>query len=187
MKKLLYFFLFFLFFIRAEAQQVLPPVKEGTEFNYKFFLYGQTAAINLSVKSLTDSVLLNWNMKGGAYGSYLISKTGFENGTKINFIQPAYQTVLKLAPDETFAIISKSAFRTLKKDKKFVYNNTTYALKADHQENPFKIGDQEMRVLHVVGVEEMGELWILDNPDFPLICQFKNNPAGINFTLVGIK
>lgn len=179
--------MFSLILVRLEAQQLVPPVKEGTTFNYKFFLYGQTAAINLSVKSLRDTVLLNWDMKGGAYGGYLISSAGFENGTKINFIQPAYQTVLKLAPDETFAIISKSAFRALKKDKKFVYNNTTYMLKDDHQENPFKIGVQEIDVLHVVGIEEAGELWILDNPDFPLICQFKNNPAGINFTIVGIK
>lgn len=169
------------------AQQPGTTIKPGTKLDYKFFLYGQTVAIGMTVKSVTDSVQLDWNLRGMAFGSYLVSKEGFENGNKLNFIQPTASTVLRLAPDETFAVISKSAFRTLKKDKKFVYNNTTYVLKNDKNEPAFKAGDRELDVLHVVGVEEHGELWILNDPSFPLICQVKNNPVGINFIIAGIK
>lgn len=171
----------------AVAQESAVSIKPGTKLDYKFFLYGQTVAIGMTVKSVTDSVLLDWNIRGLAFGSYLISKAGFENGNKLNFIQPAAATVLRLAPDETFAVISKAAFSSLKKDKKFVYNNTTYVLQDDKKQPVFKSGNRELDVLHVIGREENGELWILNDPDFPLICQMKNNPVGINFTLADIK
>lgn len=176
-----------LMFSSAFAQQNPVAIKQGTQLDYKFFLYGQTVGIGMTIKSVTDSVLLDWNLRGMAFGSYLVSKEGFENGNKLNLIQPAPSAVIRLAPDETFAVISKSAFRLLMKDKKFVYNNTTYVLQDDKKLPPFKVGDHETDVLHVTGVEEHGELWILNDPDFPLICQMKNNPVGINFTIVAIR
>ena len=169
----------------ASAQQ--PTITAGTKLDYKFFLYGQTVAIGMTVKSATDSVQLDWNLRGLATGSYLVSKEGFQNGSKLNFVQPAASSVLRLADDETFAVISKNAFSALKKDGKFVYNQTTYVLKDDGAEAVFKAGDRKLDVLHVMGVEEHGELWILNDPQFPLICQVKNNPVGINYTITALR
>lgn len=184
-KKILYSFLFFLIVTQVSAQEKVPLIKAGTKIEGKFLLYGQTVPMRFVIRTVTDSVLLDWNLRGYAFGSYLTSAAGFENGTKINFAQPAHQTVLKLAPDETFGLISKSAFRQLQKDKQFVYNNTHYVLKDDV--TTFQAGDTQLSVLHVTGVEEACELWILNNADFPLICQIRNNPLGINFILTDIK
>jgi hypothetical protein len=186
-RRIIYLLTLSLIFSSAKAQQHSALIKPGTKLDYKFFLYGQTVAIGMTVKSVTDSVMLDWNLKGLAFGSYLVSKEGFENGTKLNFIQPAAATVLRLAPDETFAVISKRAFRELKRNKKFVYNQTTYELEEDKNQPALMAGDRQLDVLHVLGVEEKGEMWILNDPDFPLICQLKNNPVGINFTIAGIK
>lgn len=175
-----------LLLLQIIAQPIVPPVSAGTQISYRYFLHGQTASINVTVKSMVDTVWLDWNLRG-ASGSYLISNAGFQNGTKINFIQPANQVMLRLADDETFGIVSKAAFAALQKNRRFVYNNTTYALKDDNREKPFKLGDQTLDVLHVAGVEETGDLWILNNPAFPLICQFSNNPLGIDFVITGIK
>jgi len=172
--------------IQSKAQQI-PVFKAGTKIEERFLLYGQTVPMTLTIYTITDSVQLDWTIRGLASGSYLISAAGFENGTKINFVQPAALTVLRLAPDETFGLISKSAFKTLKENKRLVYNNTTYLLQENSKEKPFKAGDLELDVLHVVGVEEAGELWILNDPEFPLICQFRNNPVGIDFMVTGIK
>lgn len=184
MRTSVYIFLFSLICFRSAAQQSIPVIKAGTQIDYKYNLYGQSAVISMKVRSVCDSIVLDWNMRGYAYGSYLVSAAGFEKGTKINFLQPAPLKQLALAADETFAVISKAAFKALKKDKRFIYNNTTYVLK---DEQPFKSGDQELDVIHVTGLEEAGDMWILDDPGFPLICQFKNNPLGINFTVTSIK
>lgn len=185
MRKIIYVFLFSLICLRSAAQQLpVPVIKAGTQIDYKYNLYGQSAVISMKVRSVSDSIVLDWNMRGYAYGSYLVSAAGFENGTKINFLQPAPLKQLVLAADETFAVISKAAFKALKKDKRFIYNNTTYILKDGE---PFKSGDQDLDVIHVTGLEEAGDMWILNDPDFPLICQFRNNPLGINFTVTSIK
>lgn len=188
MKKIIYFLLFSLISLYSEAQQLVPVIKAGTKIDYRYFLYGQSSTyFNFTVNTVKDSVELGWSIKGYAYGKYLISAAGFESGTKVNFIQPAYQTTLRLAPDETFAIISKKAFQDFRKSKKFFYNNTTYALVIDAKDDLFKIGGLMVDVLHVKGVEEAGDLWILNDPEFPLICQIRNNPLGINFTVTAIK
>ena len=171
-------------FTTAAAQQ--PVVKAGTQIDGKFLLYGQTVPVKMTVRTMTDSVLLDWNIRG-ATGSYLISAAAFQNGSLINFVQPAYLSVVRLAPDETFALISKNAFTSLKKNDRFVYNHTTYVTKQGVQEQMVDVSGQKFKVIHVIGVEEACELWILDDPTFPLICQINNNPLGINFLLTGIK
>ena len=186
MKKIFYLCLFVFIFQQASAQQIVPTIKVGTKLTYKFSLYGQSLSINFIVKSMVDTVKLDWNIRGYAHGSYLISAKAFQKGNKINFIQPANQQVIKLADDETFGIISKAAFTDLMKNNRFVYNNTTYVLKDDKKENPFIRGSLNLDLLHVIGLEEPGELWILNSPEFPLICQIKANPLGINFTLLEI-
>lgn len=183
-KRIFCLLIFCLPFCMAKAQQPVQSIIAGTKIDYKFFLYGQTVPVTLTVKSTTGDVTLDWYIRGGV-GSYLIPAAAFENGTKLNFIQPAQNTVLELGAEETFALISKSAFSTLKKYKKLIYNNTTYLLKEN--EPAFQAGGQQLDVLHVVGQEEAGDLWILNNPEFPLICQIKNNPLGINFSMTAIK
>jgi len=183
-RRLVCLFILGLLSFLASAQQPSPPIKAGTKIDYKFFLYGQTVPVTLTIKSMMDDVVLDWYIRGGV-GSYLIPAAAFENGTRLNFIQPAQNTVIKLGAEETFALISKSAFSTLKKDKKLVYNNTTYILREN--EPLFQAGGLQLDVLHVVGQEESGDLWILNNPDFPLICQVSNNPLGINFSMIAIK
>lgn len=185
MKTLTYIFLLSMLYMAASAQQ-LPVIKAGTQIEGKFLLYGQTVPVMMTVRSMTDSVFLDWNIRG-ATGSYLISAEGFEKGTQLNFVQPAYQEVVRLAPDDTFGLISKAAFKALKKNKKLVYNSTTYLLKEEVNDLSFKTAGQQLKVLHVTGIEEPCELWILDDPSFPLVCQIRNNPLGINFTLIGIK
>jgi len=142
-RKLICLVLFGLIGVQSEAQQVVPAIKTGTKIDERYSLYGQTVTINFTVATMTDSVRLDWTIRGLASGSYLISSAGFEKGTKINFVQPAALSVIKLAPDETFGLISKEAFKALKKNKRLVYNNTTYLLKDDLKEKPFKLGDMD--------------------------------------------
>ena len=49
------------------------------------------------------------------------------------------------------------------------------------------LGGQPVDVLHVVAQNETTQLWILNNPDFPFVCQIKGNPLGIDIKLNSIK
>ena len=51
----------------------------------------------------------------------------------------------------------------------------------------YKINDKEADVIHAATANGKVHIWILNNPDFPLICRLTGNPGGIDFDLLSIK
>jgi len=161
-------------------------IKDGTILQYNFDLHGQHAAFEIEVGHAADTLALNWKIRGLAGGAYLIPPSALNNGTHLNFAQPEPFKKVRLAANETFCMISKSAFKDLKSKHQFTYDHTTYILKDDVKENPVMLENQPLNVLHVTAKDETTEFWILDNPDLPFICQIKNNPLGIDYVLNNI-
>ncbi len=170
--------------LSASAQNLTPVIKEGTTFKYTFYLHGQTSPFQITVNHVSDSLLLSWNIRGLAGGSYIVSASGLNNGNSLSFAQPEPFKKVKLGAGQTFCMISRSAFNDLVTKRSFTYDNTVYDLKADS--TVVMIDNQPLAVLHVVAQNETTEFWILNNPDFPFICQSKGNPLGIDMKLNAI-
>ena len=185
MKKFNCILLFVLLAIPAFAQKIVPPIKTGTAINYAFKIHDQQSALELVVKMSNDTVTFNLRLRGLAGSNYIILPAAFQNGDKLSFTQPAKNVVLP--PDQTFCIISKKAFSNLVKNHSYVYDNTTFDVKNDVAQNPVMLGDQQLDVIHAVARDETTEMWILNNPSFPLICKLKGNPLGFDFTVNSIK
>lgn len=83
-------------------------------------------------------------------------------------------------------MISQSAYQDLLKNDKFIYNNTTYVLDKNEDKNGVVIDGKSTDVLHVIAQIDETEMWIVKNPEYPLICKITKNPLGINWTLVKI-
>jgi len=188
MKKLTCVLLLAMANLAASAQKIVPVIKQGTAINYNFKLHDQQSGLELVVKKLADTVILNWRLRGFAGGNYVIVPAAFQRADKLSFTQPVPNQNVVLPADQTlFCIISKNAFNNLIKNHSYVYDNTTYDLKDDADQDPLTTSDGQLDVLHVVARDETTELWILNNPDFPLICKIKGNPLGIDFTVSSIK
>lgn len=170
MKRITCLLIFSLFFLHGYSQA--PAIKEGTTFNYIFSLHGQTVPIEFSVLHFTDTLVLGWKIRGLAGGTYKMLPSALQHAVKMNFIQPLADAVINLKDDETFMIISTDAFKKLEKEHAFVYDNTVYNLK-----------EREGDMLHVIAKDETTEWWILNNPDFPLVCKIKGSPLGIDCSL----
>jgi hypothetical protein len=166
-----------LFFVKTYSQQI----KEGSTFNYTFFLHGQTVPIEFSILHFTDSLTLGWKIRGLATGSYIMTPAALQHADKMNMVQPLPNAGIQLGDKETFLIISADAFAKLKKDHQFVYNNTVYNFKDN---DPVISG---LDLLHVTAQNEATEYWILNNPAFPLVCKIKGSPLGIDCLLNQIK
>jgi hypothetical protein len=174
--------------VSVYAQKIVPVIKQGTSINYTFQLHGQQVPFEVNVKSITDTLILRWNIRGLAGGGYLITPAALNGANKMNFVQPVPNKLVVLPPDETFCMISKSAFKDLLQKHQFIYDNTVYELKDDEpNQNAVMLGGQPVDVLHVVAQNETTQLWILNNPDFPFVCQIKGNPLGIDIKLNSIK
>ena len=179
------FFLFICFGTGLQAQVSNPVVKKGMVFSYSFELHGQHVPFDLTLKSMTDTLTLGWRIRGYVAGTYKVTPSSLMNADKLNFSQPAPNATVVLPADETFLMLSKKAFSALISSQQYFYDNTVYELiKGD---NLLKTGDLTLKTVHVKAQDEATELWILNNPDFPLICQIKGNPLGINVLLKSIK
>jgi hypothetical protein len=171
MKRVICLLILGLAFVRGYGQ-----IKQGSTFNYTFTLHEQTIPMELTVLHYTDTLVLGWRIRGLAGGSYTMLPSALQHGVKMNFVQPSPDANIQLGPNETFCMISVDAFKKLVKEHQFVYDNTVYDFK-----------DTEKEWLHVVARDESTELWIMNNPAFPLVCKIKGNPLGIDCSLNSFK
>lgn len=186
MKKIYFIILFIFSFSNTFAQKYLPVIKQGTKINYNVAARatGATAAINLTLVSLTDTVKINWQVPYVGGGSYAIPPKAMQSGTKLVVNEPPADEVTQLQDDEVLIFLSRDLFKSLVNNKTFTLSGRAYNMQPDTSN--FKINDKPADVFYAVSVKGDRELWILDNPDFPLICRSRRAAKALDFYLVSV-
>lgn len=187
MKKINVLLLILCLNMAAFAQKYVPQIKTGTVMNYTAFsrAFGQDVPLTLAVLSIVAPVQLKFYVPQLGTGIFEMSQKAIENGKKMAIKEPEMDGVTKLKDDETLAILSKNTFTNLTTNKTFELNGQTFTVTVDA--TPFKINNQEADVFYAVTANGKTKLWILNNPDFPLICKLIGGPQGIDLTLNSIK
>ncbi len=162
----------------AYAQKLKPEIKTGTTLNATVFVQSQEVPVTFTIKRLEAPVTLAWVVDGYGEGAFEMSQKAIENGKEIYTQQPPQGTT-KLGDNETYGLISKEAYKALVADKSFTYNSLKFKPK-EAGLNPMKLDGKEIDATQVVSEDGKIELWILNNPDFPLILQ----SAGLGLDLV---
>jgi hypothetical protein len=177
MKKLLFTCCLLLLTSLAFAQKKMPELKEGTLINSVVLIEGQEIPLQIFIKKLNNPFTLTWEVSGFGSGSFEMSDKALESATKMFVTTQPDLGVTKLQDDETFLLISKKAFQAFVNEKEFIYSG----LKFKQSTNPksIKIGGQEIDAFHVVSNQGNIELWVLNNPNFPLILQSTGLDADI--------
>lgn len=168
----------------VKAQKVLPEVKAGTTLSMDLDYHGQALVLGLTIKSMGDVINIDWNVSGTG-GTFAMKAKGLESGSKFGGDQPAPDAVTALKDDETFMCISKSAYQSLKKDKKFVYSGLTYIVK-DNADG-FKLEGKPADATFAATEDGKTSLWILNNANYPLTLAMKGNPVGIDYNVAFVK
>jgi len=167
MKSATFFLLLLLPLVRADAQRYVPAIKEGTVLSYDS--YRETGRYHvyftMAVRTLGDSVRLQFDVKDGCIGGFDITAVAFKNGSRMKQQYFAADKFSRLPDDETLLVLSKSNFSSLIRDKTFILNDQKFTLLADT--NTYLINGKAADIIHVKGGRT--ELWILNNPVFPLI------------------
>ncbi|MDE6339450.1 MAG: GH92 family glycosyl hydrolase [Muribaculaceae bacterium] len=145
-------------------------------FVYK--LHGQTRKFQYVFTADPDGgITLHWgierNLKWWS-GTYRMTPEAVENGSSLSYRMPEDGNNITLPMNETFAMISRKAYRDLISEGMFVYDGVQYEIAGDPE--PTKLG-----TLLPVTDAEGAELWILDNPQLPLIVGMQNNPLEIDW------
>lgn len=155
------------------AQSIVPDT-----LLFVFKLHGQTRKYEMSFREKQDSIYLHWGIERylkWQSGSYAMSPESINQGIRLNFLQPEDGKHIKLSPEETAYFLSRSAYKQLKEQNSFVYNQTTYSVQKGNEQ---ALGRP---LIHVKDIVEGCEMWILDNPELPLVWRMRNNPLEINW------
>jgi hypothetical protein len=187
MKKLFLSFTLTLIYASLFAQKYIPTIKAGTILNYSVALknMGQNIDLSLTFTSLGDPIKMQWNVPGYGTGGFEMAAKALETGKKIVLSPPEPDGITKLKDDETILVLSKSVYGDAVKNKAFELNGFKFAVIADTA--TYKINNKITDIIHAVATNGKNEIWILNNPDFPIICQGKGVTRGIDFYLTSIK
>lgn len=145
---------------------------------FVFSLHGQTRRYQTTFAEKQDTLYLHWGIERylkWRSGSYAMGKKSVEEGIRLSFLQPENGNHVRLSSEETVAILSLAAYKQLKENHSFVYNQTHYAVLDTDEE---ALG---YTLIHVKDAVEGCEMWIMDNPRFRLIWRIRNNPLNINW------
>ncbi len=77
-----------LYGLPAGAQAFKPAITTGTTFSYTLDLHGQQALFELSIKSATDSLQLEWRIRRLAGGAYAMTPAARQNASMLNLLSP---------------------------------------------------------------------------------------------------
>ncbi|WP_144219182.1 hypothetical protein [Flavobacterium anhuiense] len=185
MKNIITAFLFFAFYQMEISQNYIPTLKNNTELHYVCKLHGQTRTLQLTAETSNNALAFKLETRGVSSKIVMLSEA-VKNGDDLSFNQGESAPVINLKPTETFFMISQSAYQDLIKKGSFVYNNTTYVLDKSEDKNGVSIEGKTVDALHVKAQIDETEMWIVKNPEFPLVCKIIKNPLGINPTLVKV-
>lgn len=117
--------------------------------------------------------MFHWSRKtdeGIRSGEFAMPKQSREHATQICYIIPTNGKTVITPDNELFAFVSFDAYNALKAEGKCRFNNTMLTL--------IETTDG---MLHVRDYDEGYEMWIEDNPNFPLIHKMINNPVEIDW------
>lgn len=142
-------------------------------FAYK--LHGQTRKFKFEFEPMADGgVTLHWGIERNLKwweGSYRMTPEAVEHGNSLSFRMPEDGNNITLPDNETFAMISRKTLRDLTEKGEFEYDGVMYYLTHDDEAGSY----------YSVKDIEGAQLWILNNPEMPIIVMMKDNPLEIDW------
>jgi len=145
---------------------------------------GQTANITLTILSLSDPYKIRWDIPFVGTGSFEMSATSVQSAAKTLAEEPAADEVTRMKDDQTLLILSKNTYKSAVTTKTFQLNGYTFNVKSDTA--TFKINKKDADVFYAVSTKGNRQIWVLNNPDFPLICKSRKVTSYIDFEIVSL-
>lgn len=171
----------------AFAQKYLPQIKAGTVLTYtaESRNTGSRAAVTLTIMSVVDPVKIKWEIPFVGKGFYEMSAKSIKSASQTIAKEPDPDIVTELDTTQTLILLSKDAYKSMVDHKTFELNGYTFNVQPDT--STFAINDKVAHVTFAKTQKGHREIWILDNPDFPIICKAHKVTPSIDFWLSALK
>lgn len=169
------------------AQKVLPEIKKGTQMNY--VVHGQgDVYINLTYDSISpDFVRIGWELDGFGAGNWVMKKASLEKGTRGSWDEPVNGGDMELSDEQTLLLVSREQWKNLKTNGKLEFDMQSYSLAPTGEDQGLALDGKELDVLVLKGENGQSKMWVLNNPDLPVILKIVANTLGPDLEVVSIK
>lgn len=158
----------------GEIPVIVPSKQEKqTKYLFTYKLHGQTRKFNVDIKENNGELVFEYGIQRNLrywQGVFRMSQKARKSAQTISYMQPTDGLNVLLTDNELFAMISSDVYNMIKKKKQCLWNGAT-----------FRYVDKDEGVLHLKSEQSNCEIWVLDNPNMPLIVKMENNPAEINW------
>lgn len=181
MKRIFLSLLCLSFSVSLFAQKLLPEIKDGTKMYASAMYQGQEIPVFYTIKSAKAPVSITWSVEGYGDGEFVMSEKALAGATTLFASQPQPGDAKKLADSETYGLISKAAYKSLIDTKALTYSGIKFKVTSPDP-NPIKLGGKEIDAIRITSEDGKMGLWILNNPDIPLILQTAGMPIDIVVT-----
>ena len=152
----------------AFAQKIVPEIKDGTSVLLTVFIQGNDVPVYLTLNKVATAPAINWSVDGYGDGTIQLTEKGLNTGNAFFNGQPAAGTT-NLSDNETWSVLSKSAFKSLVDNKSFEYGGTKFKIKEGAK--PFSLDGKEVDAFTVESENGSVRLCVLNNPTFPLLLE----------------
>ena len=144
-----------------------------SSFLFTYRLHGQTRRFDVDITEKDDSLILKYGIQRNLKywrGSYTMTPEARHHARNISYQQPIDNQHITLPDDELFAMLSLDIYNEIKEKGACTWCKT-----------PFILVDISDGQLHLKDTAEGAEIWVLDNPQLPLIMKMINNPVEIDW------
>jgi glycerophosphoryl diester phosphodiesterase len=168
----------------AMLLNVAVKAQINDKYTFVFKLHEQTRRYEVNITERKDTLLFEWSTLRNSLwqkGIYKMENQNVEEGDGLSWLQPIDGCEVALPVNETFGIISRKAFKSLKDKAWFVYNETTYRKVVGESFDKHNFRGEKL--IHVLADVDQTNMWIVDNETLPLIYKVTDNPLGIDWSV----
>lgn len=171
-----------------QSATVNPELKTGTTIEYEINAQGQSFPMYLTIASIgEDGIVFDYNIAGSMTGKFINSRANLEKGVTMNWDQPAPGEERTLPDDQTIAMVSRTFFSELKKNKTAKYDGIDLTLKEIKKGEEIMSGDKMVDALYMESSDGATKYWVLNNDKYPVLLKVEGLPSGISLALKEIR
>ena len=167
----------------AVSAQVVKQkeIKQGTILRSDIYTQGQFYPLLLTVSSISsDTLIFSYDFMGSMTGKFINGKGNFEKGLRFNWDEPVAGEERKVPDEQTLLVLSRTALKDLKSNKKCSFNDQTLILKDQPSGQELSIGGNPIDVIYAESEDGNTKFWILNNDAYPVLMKLTGNPGGID-------
>lgn len=136
---------------------------------------GDSLRLTFTIESINHGeIVLHWASSEKREGDISLPSSAWKGGIRGFYKFPPDSGYLKLGHDQTIASFSQDFFAEIKEKGEAVYDGIQYIKDQKSENFKWVIGGEKADIISLKSVEGNIEVWMLNNPDVPLVVKAIN-------------